>query len=152
MGEVLINMPLFDRLDSKTFPPGCQHWVSWRCLSTSVTSRSSSSSLSGPPGFHTSGSTEYWSRSSGIIYIFGFRILSSCPDPGNDFNPTGVVEDHQGGIFKIFLWSPNQRLHSFSWKDYARLPSQYSDDCTLRDCLHYCEFSVKCGVRSPINV
>ena len=40
--------------------------------------------------------------------FFGFRILSGCPDPVNNWNPAGILGDHQGGTHQIFLWPPYQ--------------------------------------------
>ena len=74
--------------------------------------------------------------------FFGFRILSGCPDPVNNWNPGGVLGDHQGGTHQIFVWSPYHWILTLAWESYGRLPSPNSDECSVRYCLRSCQCSV----------
>ena len=78
-----------------------------------------------------------------MFIICGFRVLSCCPYSVYDWNPAGVLGDHQGGTHQIFVWSPHQRIFSLTWESYGRLPSPDSDECPVRCCLRSCPCSVK---------
>ena len=72
-----------------------------------------------------------------------FRILSSCPDPVHDWNPAGILGDHQGGTHKISVWSPYSWIFTVTRKSYGRLLSPNSDECPLRHCHRSCPCFVK---------